>query len=82
MSDRLSKDTIAVQAGRMSEEHFGAVNTPVYRASTILYRDLAAMESKAVPYVYGRLGTPTSRSLEEAITALEGGAATVLCPSD
>jgi cystathionine beta-lyase len=81
MSDRLSKDTIAVQAGRMSEEHFGAVNTPVYRASTILYRDLAAMESKAVPYVYGRLGTPTSRSLEEAITALEGGAATVLCPS-
>jgi len=81
MSETQSKDTIAVQAGRMSEEHFGAVNTPVYRASTILYRDLATMESRGVPYVYGRLGTPTSRSLEEAITALEGGAATVLCPS-
>ena len=37
-------DTIAIHAGRMSEEHFGVVNTPVYRASTILYPDLAALE--------------------------------------
>src|SRR5580704_1467359 len=76
-----SPDTIAVQAGRMSAEHFGVVNTPVYRASTILYSDLATLESGKVPYVYGRRGTPTSRSLEEAITALEGGAGTILCPS-
>jgi cysteine-S-conjugate beta-lyase len=76
-----SPDTIAVQAGRMSVEHFGVVNTPVYRASTILYPDLATLESGKVPYVYGRRGTPTSRSLEEAITALEGGAGTILCPS-
>jgi cystathionine beta-lyase len=81
MSDELSKDTLAIRAGRMSEEHFGVVNTPVYRASTILHRDLASLESKTAPYVYGRLGTPTSQSLEEAITALEGGAATVICPS-
>lgn len=65
----------------MSAEHFGVVNTPVYRASTILHCDLASLEAKGAPYVYGRLGTPTSQSLEEAITALEGGAATVLCPS-
>ena len=76
-----SKDTLAVQAGRMSDAHFGVVNTPVYRASTILYPDLATLESGKAPYVYGRRGTPTSRSLEEAITELEGGAATVLCPS-
>ncbi len=81
MSDGLTKDTIAVQAGRMSEEHFGVVNTPVYRASTILYRDLATLESGKVPYVYGLHGTPTTRSLEDAITALEGGARTVICPS-
>lgn len=65
----------------MSREHFGVVNTPVYRASTILYPDLATLEAADVPYIYGRLGTPTSRSLEEALTALEGGAHTVLCPS-
>jgi cystathionine beta-lyase len=81
VKSKKSVDTLAIQAGRMSEEHFGVVNTPVYRASTILHPDLAALESKEAPYVYGRLGTPTSRSLEEAITALEGGATTVLCPS-
>jgi len=77
----LKKETRAVHAGRMSTEHFGAVNTPVYRASTILYRDLATLESGDVPYFYGRRGTPSSRSLEEAVTALEGGARTVICSS-
>jgi cysteine-S-conjugate beta-lyase len=79
--DDLKKDTRAVHAGRMSAEHFGAVNTPVYRASTILYRDLATLESGDVPYFYGRRGTPSSRSLEEAVTALEGGARSVICSS-
>jgi cystathionine beta-lyase len=65
----------------MSREHYGVVNTPVYRASTVLYENLAALEAGDAPYIYGRLGTPTSRSLEEAATALEGGARTVLCPS-
>jgi cystathionine beta-lyase len=77
----LKKETRAVHAGRMSREHFGVVNTPVYRASTILYRDLATLEAGKVPYIYGRRGTPSSRSLEEAITALEGGARTVVCSS-
>jgi cystathionine beta-lyase len=65
----------------MSREHYGVVNTPVYRASTVLYENLAALEAAEAPYIYGRLGTPTSRSLEEAATALEGGSRTVLCPS-
>jgi cystathionine beta-lyase len=77
----MGKDTMALHSGRMSREHFGVVNTSVYRASTILYRDLASVESGDAPYVYGRLGTPTSKSLEDAVTALEGGAQTVLCPS-
>jgi cystathionine beta-lyase len=77
----LKKETRAVHAGRMSAQHFGVVNTPVYRASTILYRDLASLESGDVPYVYGRRGTPSSRSLEEAVTALEGGACTMVCSS-
>ena len=79
--DKGKPETIAVHAGHMSAEHFGAVNTPVYRASTILFPTLDAMESRDKPYVYGRRGTPSSRSLEDAVTALEGGARTVLCPS-
>jgi cysteine-S-conjugate beta-lyase len=74
-------DTIAVSAGRMSQEHFGVINTPVYRASTVLFSDLATLESGQQDYVYGRRGTPSSRSLEEALCALEGGARTVLVPS-
>lgn len=74
-------DTVATHAGRMRDAHCQAVNTPVYRASTILFPDLETMESGKAPYVYGRRGTPTSRSLEDAITMLEGGARTLLCPS-
>jgi cystathionine beta-lyase len=65
----------------MSDEHFGVVNTPVYRASTILYPDYAAMTGKQPAYTYGRRGTPTTRSFEEAISALEGAARTVSVPS-
>src|SRR5665213_641156 len=65
----------------MSKAHFGAVNTPVYRASTILYRDLASLESGDAPYIYGRRGTPSSQSFEDAVTALEGGVRSFVCPS-
>jgi cystathionine beta-lyase len=75
------KRTRIVQAGRDPALHAGAVNVPVYRASTILFPDLESMRSEAVPFTYGRRGTPTTRSLEGAICELEGGARTVLTPS-
>lgn len=82
MSDKkLSPETIATHAGRMSAEHYGVVNTPVYRASTILYPDLASLEKRDVPYFYGRRGTPSSDSFEKAVTELEGGTHTLVCPS-
>jgi cystathionine beta-lyase len=74
-------DTIAIAAGRMTEAHFGMVNTPVYRASTVLFPDFESLENRTHPYQYGRRGTPGSRSLEEALCTLEGGARTVLVPS-
>ncbi|MDE2182096.1 MAG: cystathionine beta-lyase [Alphaproteobacteria bacterium] len=75
-------DTIVVSAGRMSQEHFGTVNTPVYRTSTILHPNLASLKAeKSKRYVYGRRGTPTTTSFEDAISALEGAARTVSLPS-
>jgi cystathionine beta-lyase len=65
----------------MSKEHFGAVNTPVYRASTILFPDTQSLKTGKAPYTYGRRGTPTTRSFEDAIGALEGAARTVTLPS-
>ena len=82
MTDKRDKpETIAVSAGRMSEEHFGTVNTPVYRTSTILHPDTASLKAEKTPYTYGRRGTPTTRSFENAISALEGAARTVSLPS-
>lgn len=64
----------------------GIVNPPVWHASTVLFDDLAALEAaRALPdqgLFYGRRGTPTQWALEEALTALEPGAAgTKLYPS-
>jgi cysteine-S-conjugate beta-lyase len=73
--------TIAVSAGRMTKQHFGVVNTPVYRASTILHEDVATLLSGKSPYVYGRRGTPTTQSFEDAINALEDAAHTASLPS-
>src|SRR5579864_1860753 len=75
------KQTRIVQAGRDPALHAGAVNVPVYRASTILFPDVETMRTEAAPYSYGRRGTPTTRSLEHAIGEREGGARTVLTPS-
>ena len=82
MTDKGDKpETIAVSAGRMSAEHFGTVNTPVYRTSTILHPSVASLKSHKTAYLYGRRGTPTTRSFEEAVCALEGAARTVSLPS-
>jgi cystathionine beta-lyase len=70
-------DTKVVSAGRMSAEHFGVINTPVYRASTILYPNLEALKANSQPYTYGRRGTPSTQSFEDAISSLEGAARTV-----
>jgi len=76
MSDKEKFETRAVSKGRMSDAHFGAVNTPVYRASTILYPDMAAIKANKQPYTYGRRGTPSTQSFDDAISELEGAART------
>lgn len=73
--------TKLAHGGRHTRDHFGFVNTPVYRGSTVLYENTAALKARNVPYVYGRKGTPTTASLESVLTELEGGAGTVLTPS-
>lgn len=63
------------------------VNPPVYRASTHLYPDTAALKSGPSVnadgrFYYGRRGAPTQWALAEALTELEPGAAgTMLYPS-
>jgi cysteine-S-conjugate beta-lyase len=75
------KDTKLVGVGRKPSLHAGAVNTPVYRVSTVMFPDVETMLNESQAYTYGRRGTPTTRALEEALCELEGGARTVLTPS-
>lgn len=62
------------------------VNPAVWRASTHLYPDVAALHAgkpnEDGHFYYGRRGAPTQWALADALTALEAGAAgTVLYPS-
>jgi cysteine-S-conjugate beta-lyase len=79
--------TRIVGAGRRKEWTQGIVNPPVWRASTILYDDVAHLRASGGAdthhrLFYGRRGTPTQWSLADALTELEPGAeATLLYPS-
>ena len=81
MSDKkLHPATQVVQGGRRDEWASGIVNAPVWRASTILYNDVAALRAGTKTNAdgtlfYGRRGTPTQWSLAEALTEMEPGAA-------
>ncbi|MGC9447967.1 cystathionine beta-lyase [Cereibacter sphaeroides] len=80
--EKLKYDTILTHAGRDPSRHLGAVNTPVYRASTILFPTLAALEAKeGTKLRYGRRGTPTTHALEDAVCALEKADRALLAPS-
>ena len=85
-------ETWAAAAGRRPEwtqnheRTGGIVNPPVWRASTIVYPNIAAMDAANLKQdetlFYGRKGTPTTWALREALTGLEPGAAgTMLYPS-
>jgi cystathionine beta-lyase len=78
--------TRVVAAGRRDEWTQGIVNTPVWRASTILYDTVAELREAGRNthhrLFYGRKGTPTQWSLAEALNELEPGAeGTFLYPS-
>jgi cystathionine beta-lyase len=70
-------ETRIVHGGSHPETFCGAMNPPVYRASTVVFPTVAAMReasrNRFDTVYYGRHGTPTSFALEEAMADLEGG---------
>ena len=93
MSDGLPKrkglaiDTLLAHSGGDPKDRQGAVNPPVYRASTFLFETAAEWEASRDPkrrfdiIRYGQLATPTTLAFEEAIATLEGGFRAMLLPS-
>ncbi|MDE3813335.1 PLP-dependent transferase [Sinorhizobium meliloti] len=77
--------TLCVKRPEVSLEGFASLATPTHRASTIVFDSAEAYANRKYRgpdgYTYGLHGTPTSRTLEASITALEQGVRTVLVPS-
>jgi cystathionine beta-lyase len=77
----MKEETKLISAGRPHRRPHHPVNQPVERASTYVFPTYDDFVEGAKNIVYGRLGTPTHRALEEAINILEGGYETRLAPS-
>lgn len=81
----MKPETEVVHLGRDPAKHLGAVNTPVYRASTIVFPTLDELEASAEgrhPGIgYGLHGLPTVTDLQAAVASLEGGVRGFAVPS-
>ena len=74
-------DTKRIHAGYSSEDHFNAVNTPIYQTAAFDLADVdrarrlwTGAESAGL---YTRVGNPTVTVLEQRITELDGGSAAI-----
>ena len=74
---KIKKDTKLTLAGRKPFENFGIVNPPIYRTSTVLFKNTKelgkAIDNRFNQTYYGRYGTPTTFALEEGIKEIENG---------
>jgi len=85
IDDDAKPSTRAVHLGRDPARFLGAVNTPVFRATTMLFPTVADLEkSRRGEYPgigYGLHGLPTVTDLQRAVAAIEGAHAALAVPS-
>jgi len=68
-------ETQAIHSGRINDEQFGSLSTPLYQTSTFIF-DNAEQGAKRFAgeeagYIYSRLGNPTTRQLEQRMAIME-----------
>ena len=88
MTDKKSDkklETTLVSAGRQKRYTAGAVNSVIQRASSLVFDTVADKKRAAAgrtrgELFYGRRGTLTHFSLQDAMTELENGAGCALYP--
>ncbi len=69
-------ETQAIHSGRINDEQFGSLATPLYQTSTFVF-DSAEQGGRRFAgdeqgFIYSRLGNPTTRQLEQRVAAMEG----------
>ncbi|CAN5302239.1 cystathionine beta-lyase [soil metagenome] len=85
MNHKKSLQTSLIHSDYKAPEGFAAFPTAIHHASTILFKDVAALRSRQwqdkSAYTYGLHGTPTSFTLEARLAEIEGGSHALLAPS-
>lgn len=80
-----SLQTLLTTTDYRPPEGFGAFPTPIHHASTVLFKDVAALRARnwqdKSAYTYGLHGTPTTFTLEARLAEIEGGTDCLLAPS-
>ncbi len=78
-------DTLALHAGQVPDETFGARATPIYLTTSFVFQDsdqaAALFNMERAGHVYSRISNPTNAVLEERIAALEGGVGAIATAS-
>jgi cystathionine beta-lyase len=80
-----SLQTTLIHTAYTAPEGFDAFPPAIHHASTVLFKDVAAMRSgdwkEKNAYTYGLHGTPTTFTLEARLAEIEGGTHCLLAPS-
>ena len=80
-----SPQTALIHSSYQPPEGFAAFPTAIHHASTVLFKNVAAMRSgdwkDKSAYTYGLHGTPTTFTLEARLAEIEGGSFCLLAPS-
>jgi cystathionine beta-lyase len=85
MSGQKSPQTALIHTDYQAPEGFAAFPSAIHHASTVLFKNVAAMRSgdwkEKNAYTYGLHGTPTTFTLEARLAEIEGGNYCLLAPS-
>src|SRR4051812_16035522 len=80
-----SPQTALIHSEYTPPEGFRAYPAAIHHASTVLFKDVAAMRSgdwkDKNAYTYGLHGTPTTFTLEARLAEIDGGQFCLLAPS-
>jgi len=85
MAVQKSAQTALIHPDYKAPEGFDAFPSAIHHASTVLFKNVAAMRSgdwkEKNAYTYGLHGTPTTFTLEARLAEIEGGKHCLLAPS-
>jgi cystathionine beta-lyase len=85
VDNKKSLQTELIHHDYLPPDGFEAFPVAIHHASTVLFKDVAAMRSRnwmeKTGYTYGLHGTPTTFTLEARLAAIEGGQHALLAPS-